>query len=174
MPRAGIALIAVALIGADDSSCSTETKDKPEGGGAKKGQKAKLGDAITLEGTDNKMRVTVSRVTDPLPAGEFDQAESGNRFVGVQMVLANVGAKTYRDAPSNGAKIVTASDEQADPTILTGGPCSGSFASDTTIAVGAKRTGCIPFEVPQGHKLKTFQFALDSGFGPQSGEWRLR
>jgi hypothetical protein len=39
---------------------------------------------------------------------------------------------------------------------------------------GARRQGCIPFEVPEGRKAKQFQFTLDSGFGPQAGEWSLR
>jgi hypothetical protein len=28
-------------------------------------------------------------------------------------------------------------------------------------------------QVPKGAKLRTFQFTLESGFGPETGEWIL-
>ena len=144
-----------------------------KGEGKAKSPKARVGQAVTLEGTDTKMRVTPVSVKS-VSGGEIDTATSGKRYVGVQLRLKNVGQKTYQDSPSNGAKLITRSGEQADPTILTGGFCSGSFTSDTNIASGASRQGCIPFEVPKGQKLATFQFGLDSGFGPQTGEWRIK
>jgi len=139
-------------------------------GGAKK---ASVGDSITLDGTTNRMQVTVLKVLDPAPGGQYDQPQNGHRYVGVQVALKNVGTNTYSDAPGNGAKVITASDEQADTTLLEGGPCSGGFSTDARISPGSRLQGCIPFEVPSAARLKTFQLSLDSGFGPQSGEWHL-
>ena len=179
-----ICVVSFALLSMGASSCSTETKstaDKPSSGGSSDGgdsggsTTAKLGDTITLEGTDTKMAVTVDRVLDPLSVGQFDQPmNKGNRFVGVAMELRNVGDKTYNDSPSNGATLIVSGDQQADATIVSGGECGGSFASSATIAPGSRRVGCIPFEVPGNTQPRTFQFALDSGFGPQSGEWTLK
>lgn len=143
------------------------------GGGSSGAKKASVGDSITLDGSTNKMQVTVLKVLDPAPAGQYDQPTSGHRYVGVQVALRNVGSDTYSDAPGNGAKIITTSDEQADTALLEGGPCSSGFSSDVKISPGSRLQGCIPFEVPKGAKPKTFQFSLDSGFGPQSGEWHL-
>jgi hypothetical protein len=109
-----------------------------------------------------------------MAGGEFDSPDGHNRYVGVKVALKNVGSTQYDDSPSNGAVLIYGSDEQADTTLLTGGPCSGSFASSAKIAPGARRQGCIPFEVSGHKKVKTFQFTLDSGFGPQAGEWSLR
>jgi len=156
-------------------SCSTETVDDPDSGGEGKSKspKARIGQTVTLKGTDTKMRVTPLSVK-PVSGGELDTPASGKRYVGVKLRLRNVGETTYDDAPSNGAKLLTRSGEQADPTIVTGGPCAGSFDSDTTISAGGSRQGCLPFEVPKGAKLVGFQFGLDSGFGPQTGEWRVK
>lgn len=134
-------------------------------------QIAGVGDALTLKGYDVTMRVVVLDVTDPLAGGEYDEPDG--RFVGVKVKLTNVGDTAYSDSPSNGATLITRGDEQADPTLLTGGDCSGSFSSSAKIAPGASRVGCIPFEVAAGKRIKTFQFTLNSGFGDETGEWRV-
>lgn len=152
---------------------SSDGAEADDGGGAPK--VANVGDSLTLEGaSDERMQVTVQKVLDPAPAGEFDEPSKGMRYVGVQVALKNVGDAQYDDSPSNGAVLLTANDEQAQSAIVIEGPCAGSFGSSAKIAPGARQQGCIPFEVPNGAKLKTFQFTLSSGFGPQAGEWRLR
>src|SRR5689334_16740973 len=114
------------------SSCGTTTKDQPDkssSSGSAKSPRASLGDAITLKGSDTRMKVTVTRVIDPLPAPEFQEPDHGKRYVGVEVKLRNVGTTTYDDSPSNGATLITSGDRQADSTLLEGGECSAEFAS---------------------------------------------
>jgi len=173
---AGAVALAAVFAGAE-GDCSTSTKDAPEADseGEGKNPRAKLGDTITLKGTNVEMKVKPTKVYKQLSVGEFDEPQdSGNRFVGVEVQLTNVGQETYDDSPSNGAVVITSGDEQGASTIVSGGPCAGQFASSAKISPGSKRKGCIPFEVPKGKKVKTFQFSLDSGFGPESGEWSVR
>lgn len=169
--RLVIGLSLVGLLAGAQQDCATTTKSS----GDQSSKHAKIGDTITLAGSDDKMKmkVKVLRVRSPLTVGDYDEPTKGNRFIGVDIALTNVGKGTYDDAPSNGAKVITSKDEQGDSTIVSQGPCSGGLASDVKIAPGSRRQGCIPFEVPKG-KLKTFQLSLDSGFGPESGEWSLR
>jgi hypothetical protein len=182
MRTAVIAALAVALAGTTmgASSCDTSTTSKPDqpgssgGDGPSKSPQAHLGDSITLKGTDTKMKVTVTRVIDPVHVGEFDQPSKGRRFIGIQIKLRNVGSKTYKDSPSNGAKLITTGDQQADTALITSGDCSSTFGSDATISPGSQQQGCIGFEVKKGAQPKRFQFGLDSGFGPQTGEWSVR
>ncbi len=51
-------VLALPLMGQDDSACSTETVDEPDkpgqGGGEERRPKAQLGDSLTLEGTDRQ------------------------------------------------------------------------------------------------------------------------
>jgi hypothetical protein len=106
--------------------------------------------------------------------GEFDTVTAGKRRVGIKVALRNVGTATYNDAPGNSGKVLTTADEQGQQVTISGGECESGFDSSVTISPGSRQQGCIPFEIPKGAELKTFQFTLDSGFGPQTGEWSLR
>lgn len=163
VPIAGIIVVA---------GCgTTTTKDT-----AANGKKAKLGDPLTLEGFEGvRMAVTPTKVIDPLQVGQFDSTvKKGSRFVGVNVVLKNVSKATYSDSPSNGARIITANNQQADSTFVSGGPCAEGFSAQTTISPKSTVQGCIPFEVPGNQPVKKLQFTLESGFGPEAGEWIIK
>jgi hypothetical protein len=160
------AATATATAGAQQPDPSATPTPKPK--------KAGIGDSITLAGSDAKISVKLLGIRDPLSAGDYDQPDSGKRYVGIMIEMANVGTTTYKDSPGNGATIIYGNDEQASNTLVVGGPCAGSFANDVRIAPGAKRRGCIPFELPKSRKAKMLQFALDSGFADEDGEWVLR
>ncbi len=52
-----------------------------------------MGDTLTLTGNGGEsMAVTVDGVMDPLQVGPDDQADSGQRFVGIQITLKNIGS----------------------------------------------------------------------------------
>ncbi len=179
--RTALALIAFALATQGASSCANTTVSTPSspgesgsGSGAQGAPKtARVGDTLTLQGTHNTMKVTVLRVF-PTSGGQIDTPAAGTHYVGVQLRIRNVGSQTYSDAPSNGAHIISSTDEQANSTILGGGECSGGISSSVSIAPGGARAGCIPFEVKNDQRAKQFQLGLDSGFGPQTGQWTLR
>jgi hypothetical protein len=161
-----------ALLGAGADGCSTETKTTADGGTG--GGAARLGDPITLEGADTKMVVTASNIADPADVGPYDESlEEGSRFVAVDFQLKNVGETTYDDSPSNGAVLITRDGRQAQSSLVSGGACGDGFYASATISAGANRRGCIVFEVPGDAKVGTVQFTLDSGFGPQAGEWKV-
>jgi hypothetical protein len=133
-----------------------------------------VGDTLTLSGNGGEsLAVTVDGVMDPLVVGSYDQADSGQRFVGVQITLKNVGSSVYSDSPSNGATLLSDRNEQAQRQIVTGGPCGNGFQSSVNIAPGDTQQGCLPFEMPSGQNPHTFQFTLDSGFANQTGQWSL-
>ncbi len=158
------------IVGA--AGCGTTTTKNT----AANGKKAKLGDPLTLEGFEGvEMTVTPTKVIDPLQVGQFDSpVKKGSRFVGVNVVLKNVSKSTYSDSPSNGARIITANNQQADSTFVSGGPCAEGFSAQTTISPKSTVQGCIPFEVPGSQPVKKFQFTLESGFGPEAGEWIIK
>jgi hypothetical protein len=136
---------------------------------------ARAGDTLELKGNGGEaMAVTVDVVMDPLQVGPDDQPDVGQRFVGVQITLRNVGTVAYSDSPSNGATLLSNIDEQAKGEIVSGGPCGNDFQSSANVAPGDTQEGCIPFELPSGQTPKTFQFTLNSGFADQTGQWSLR
>jgi hypothetical protein len=119
------------------------------------------------------MAVTSDQVLDPLTVGPDDQADSGQRFVGVWITLKNVGTTAYSDSPSNGATLLSTGGEQANSAIVSGGPCGSGFGSAAKIAPGEGERGCLAFQMPVDQRLGEFQFTLSSGFADQTGEWTL-
>jgi hypothetical protein len=137
-------------------------------------RQAAIGETLKLRGSGGlTVDVTVDAVLDPLSVGQYDQADAGQRFIGVQVTLQNVGSVPYSDSPSNGATLLSRSDEQATSEIVTGGPCGNGFQSSAKIAPGDTQQGCLPFELPVNETAGTFQFTLDSGFADQTGQWSL-
>jgi hypothetical protein len=126
-------------------------------------------------GTDDALviAVTVTKVLDPGKATEFFPPAKGNRFVAVQIKLENTGSATYDDSPANGAVLLDTVQQSYDPDFSDVKDCP-SFASGVArIAPGSSRLGCITFQVSKSTKVAGFQFTLDSGFGPETGEWML-
>ncbi|MFF4617346.1 DUF4352 domain-containing protein [Nonomuraea jabiensis] len=136
---------------------------------------ATVGGSITLEGTDPALKVTVTlnQVFNPAtPAEDYMKPKTGIKLVALQVTLANVGQAVYSDAPTNGATLIDGEGQQYRSTfydVREGQDLNGS----ATIAVGDSRKGMIVFEVPESAKLARLQFALNSGFARQKGEWTL-
>lgn len=135
---------------------------------------ARVGDTIELAGMSDgeKMAVTVVQVVDPAPAGEFFEPSQGNRYVAVQFQLENTGTAAYDDSPSNGAVVIDTAGQSFNSTIgdTTAGP---SFPGSVTIGPGDTGLGFITFEVPHGSQVSKVQFALNSGFADETGEWQV-
>jgi hypothetical protein len=159
------------VAGTTPASASTSAAQAQQ---ASQPQQAKVGSSLTLsESGGDSLAVTVDQVMDPLSVGSFDQATAGHRYVGVQITLKNVGSVPYSDSPSNGSTLLSNTNEQAQGTIVSGGPCGNDFQSSVKIAPGGSEQGCIPFELADGQSPETFQFTLDSGFANQTGQWSL-
>jgi len=89
----------------------------------------------------------------------------------VEIALTNVGSTVYNDSPSNGAALIDTADQQyTDTSFESKEPDIGS----PTIAPGDRRVGWLTFTVAKTARLKKIQLTLDSGFGPEAGEWLLR
>jgi hypothetical protein len=140
-------------------------------GGATK--TAGIGSAITLTGNDSgeQMSVTVTKViSDAAPSDQFNGAPDGDRLYAVQFRLADTGTAAYSDAPSNGAAVIDSAGQPYQSGLETVSGCQG-FGGTENIAAGESGLGCIVFEVPKAAKIAKVQFTLDSGFGPQTGQW---
>lgn len=134
-----------------------------------------IGTPITIRGSRTELEVRVTRLLDPAPSSPGDQTlRPGDRFVGVELVLRNIGAGTYAESPGEDSKLLLADGSQAEGVNLLGGPCGGRFSLHVSLRPGARARGCVPFEVGRGGRPDRFQFALDSGFGTEVGSWSLR
>jgi len=90
----------------------------------------------------------------------------------VQFRLRDTGSAAYSDAPSNGAAVVDSAGQSYQSALDTAAACQ-SFPGSENIAPGSSGLGCIVFEVPESAKIVAVQFTLDSGMGPQTGQWNV-
>ncbi|MER5635971.1 DUF4352 domain-containing protein [Kitasatospora sp. NPDC002227] len=179
---AGLVTLGATACGPTDSSVSTTAKTSAaapaKSSAAKsdaKGSAAKLGDTIALKGSEagTTADVTVVKLADNAEgADEFTKPADGKRFVAVQFRIKATGAKGYNDAPQNSAKLIDAQGQAYGAGVedTKAGP---AFQVPATIASGESALGFVTFEVPADAKLAKVQFALDSGFAQQTGQWAL-
>ncbi len=179
-PRLVCAIATLALTGCGGGEKSASTGGgatataTASGGGKDEGPtKAALGEEATLTGLNGDMKVRVTKLVDPLPNPATERPKAGRRFVGVQVTLTNVGKEPYRDAPLNGSTLVTDLPKAANPTILIGGRCTSKLGTKLRMPAGTEKRLCLPFQVKKKAKISAFRFRLNSGFGPETGEWAV-
>ncbi|TYB63871.1 DUF4352 domain-containing protein [Nonomuraea sp. PA05] len=133
------------------------------------------GGTVTLKGMEagSKMAVTLNRAwSEARPTQDSVQPKPGNRLMAVQLTLTNKGRVTYKDAPMNGAVVID-SEGQQYPFSIAYVEQGQQFHWATTIDPGDSRKGLVVFEVPEGARMTTLQFTLNSGYADQHGEWKL-
>jgi hypothetical protein len=153
-----------------------EKKADEDTNAAEKKTDAKVGDTLTLKGMEDgeQLDVTLKKWLDPAKgADEFNVPQDGKKWVAGQFELVNTGSKVYSDAPSNGAKVADSQGQRFDSWFgeVAAGP---AMSSDVSLPKGEKALGWIVFEVPKDSKVVTVQFAMNSGFSDQTGQWSLK
>lgn len=136
---------------------------------------AEVGDTVDLTGNldGEGLAVTLVKLVDPAGAkNQYATPEAGTRFVAVQFRLKNTGTAVYKDSPSNGAKIVDTQGQQFSPSYndTSAGP---GFPGSVTVAPGDTGLGFLTFEVPKASKIAKVQFAMNSGFSSNTGQWTV-
>ncbi|MDA5281630.1 DUF4352 domain-containing protein [Streptomyces sp. Isolate_45] len=136
---------------------------------------AAVGATLDIRGlTDGEgLAVTLVKVVDPARTGNpYSAPDAGSRLVAVQFRLKNTGTAVYQDSPSNGAKVVDEQGQQFGSAYqdTTAGP---GFPGSITVAPGDTGLGFITFEVPKASRVTMVQFAMNSGFSPNTGQWRV-
>lgn len=136
---------------------------------------AAVGDTLDLTGLEDgeQLAVTVVKVVDPASAeNEYATPDAGKRFVAVQFRLKNTGTAVYDDSPTNGARLVDTQGQQFDSAYedTAAGP---GFPGSVAVAPSDTALGFITFEVPTASKVAKVQFAMNSGFSGNTGQWTV-
>jgi hypothetical protein len=135
--------------------------------------KARIGSAITLAGmySGEQVSVTVTKVIAAASPGDQDSAPpAGDRLYAVQFRLDDTGTTVYSDDPGDGATVVDSAGQSYQSSPSTAAGCL-AFPPTEVIGAGDAGLGCVVFAVPTAAKIVAVQFALDSGVGPQTGQW---
>ena len=167
---AWFASAAVVAFAAGWAGLALHSGSTPAVGGTKT---AAVGSAINLAGSfsGQQMTVTVVRVIASARRGEIDVAPAGDRLYAVQFRLADTGSAPYSDAPTNGAVVTDSSGQSYRASGIDEAAGCRSFPAVEHLAHGSSGLGWIVFEVPEKAKISQVQFTLDSGMGPQTGQW---
>ncbi|MCY0933870.1 DUF4352 domain-containing protein [Streptomyces sp. H34-S4] len=157
----------------NSSAASVPSERTPSSGS--RADSAAVGDTLDLTGLKNgeALAVTVVKVVDPARAdNEFSTPDAGKRFVAVQFRLKNTGRVIYSDSPANGARLVDTQGQQFGTAYedTTAGP---GFPGSVIIAPGDTGLGFITFEVPNSSRIFKVQFAMNSGFSGNTGQWEV-
>ena len=161
---------------AGTSKAAEKTPEKKETEGAPAKKAAAVGDTLTLKGIEDGEQLDVT-LKKWLPAAEgaseFDTPQDGKRWAAAQFELVNTGAKVYADSPQNGAKAADSQGQRFDSWFgeIKAGP---GMSSDVSLPKGEKALGWIVFEVPKDSKIVSVQFAMNSGFSNQTGQWSVK
>ncbi|MFF1452790.1 DUF4352 domain-containing protein [Streptomyces sp. NPDC058274] len=141
-------------------------------GGASDG---KVGDTVRLTGfkKGEALDVTVIKVVDPARAEDaYLVPSAGKHLAAVQFRLKNTGTALYKDSPSNGATVVDKQGQRFNSSLFPT-RAGAEFPATVTVRPGGTALGFISFEVPNGTKIVAVQFAMDSGFADDVGEWSV-
>ncbi|THA44489.1 DUF4352 domain-containing protein [Streptomyces sp. A1136] len=138
-------------------------------------QKAAIGSTLTLKGNTKgeQLAVTIKKWADPAtPADDFMKPDEGKRWVAAQVEVTNTGTAVYDDTPGNGMQVADADGQrfQSSFTETTAGP---QMPGTVKLPAGDKALGWVTFEVPKDSKVVTIQFAMNSGFATQTGQWTV-
>lgn len=176
---AGLIVVVIAVSVAASGGHSVRTTGSAPGAGAQGGAAPKtagIGSAITLSGnaSGEQMAVTVTKViASARPGDAFTSAPARDRLYAVQFRLRDTGSAAYSDAPSNGAAVTDSAGQSYQAGLADTAAGCQAFPATENIAPGASGLGCIVFEVPKSAKITQVQFTLDSGFGPDTGQWNV-
>ena len=143
-------------------------------------RRVSVGDAVVLTGVDDangtgtlRMAVKVKNVVSTaIGRGAFEKPRRGERFAAVRFVFKNIGVTAYHDSPTFGAKVIDSAGHGYDPTVATVSAGPG-FPRVMSLALGQVRSGYIVFAVPRAAKIVSVRYALNAGYAPDLGEWRV-
>lgn len=133
---------------------------------------AGVGQAVKLHGQlpGEVWKVKIVRVVKPLGgSGYSDTRAPSERWVGVVLRITNVGTTRISDHLFNDSRIVLTSHREFEPEYNDG------WCNDTTFAISPGNWDrlCVAFLLRRGVGLRSFQFTPDSGYGDDTGVWRL-
>lgn len=142
----------------------------------KKPETAAVGDTLTLKGIEDgeQLDVTLKKwLPTAKPGTEYDVPQDGKRWAAAQFELVNTGSKVYADSPPNGAQVADSEGQRFNSWFgeISAGP---AMSSDVSLPKGDKALGWIVFEVPKDSKIVSVQFAMNSGFSDQTGQWSVK
>ena len=185
---AALCALGVASCGSTgDSAKSTSTASKPATppptksapAPTPKPKLAPLGTTFTVQAGSGsgpnrpttQLKVRATRLINRINGNFFQRGalQRGNRFVGVQLSLTNVGRGPWSGSPGDLSTLITSTDTQAAHG-NSAGSCGAPFAEKAELSPGERQRGCVVFIVGRGEQPKIVQFSPNAPTTPPA-EW---
>jgi hypothetical protein len=164
-----------ARVAASGSNSNQSNEDAPVPMPPTGTQTTQVGRAMTLAGLSagEQVSVTVTKVYNyAQPADQYNEPTAGEKLFAVALRFKNTGSSEYSDSPGNSVTIYDSNGGSYQTDFYDAIECS-SFQPTINVQVGSSSVGCVVFDVPNDAKITKVQVILDSGYGPQTGEWKI-
>ncbi|MER7813647.1 hypothetical protein ABZ714_30665 [Streptomyces sp. NPDC006798] len=155
-----------------DTSSGQETPTEKAESPAAPEKPSVIGDTITIRGTEpgQQVALTLKKITDPAKSSEdVFGPEKGQRWVGIQMEIANTGTVAIEATPKN--QLADADGQRYAGVIadITAGP---AMPFTVKLPPGDKALGWQTIELPANAKLASFTFEVIDG-ADRIAHWKL-
>jgi hypothetical protein len=166
--RLALALIAGSLVLAgcgEAPSIATKHQANPSG---------TVGSTLAVSNSSgSKLDVTVEKLIEPASgANQYAKPAAGKAFVGVKLLVKNIGTNSYQNNANNETTIVlsTGKASVADYNPLAG--CGNFDNGQISLSSGASKTGCVTFQVNSGQKVVAVRYG-NTVFPGTTAEWSV-
>ncbi|MCU1488616.1 MAG: hypothetical protein JWM85_21 [Acidimicrobiaceae bacterium] len=113
----------------------------------------------------NVLAVTVTQVIDPASGvDQYTTPNSGDRFVAVDMNLANQSQATISDDANSDTTVIGTDNQAYTADFNSVSQCTNFSNGEFTMLQGGAESGCVVFQLPNGVNVKAVQFSFDSTF----------
>lgn len=131
---------------------------------------AHVGSTVAVKGDNEDLNVQLAALMDPAPGSdEFTTPDPGKRFIGVKLVIADVGSKAVQDDANNDVSVVGSDNQTYSPDFADLAGCTNFNSGTFTLAPGATSTGCVTFDLPS--TVKVVKVAFSPPFSGNVSEW---
>lgn len=127
-----------------------------------------------VAGVSGREQVTLDRVIDPAHLTGSRAPAAGERAVGVELTMTDLGPGPLLDDLSNDVTVVTTNRHTYQPGTGQAQGCPRLLGGSYQLVDGGSARGCAIFELPQGAKLARVVFTPLGGVtGSALRQWQL-
>jgi hypothetical protein len=125
----------------------------------------KIGDGFSMQDeSGDKIDVTLVQVIDPAqPDNDFDAASAGDRLVGIEIAVKNVGASNYSDDMNSDVTVIGSDSQDQSQAFTSLAGCTNFDSGAVNLPPQQSVTGCVAFSVPTNISISKIEFGLTLG-----------
>lgn len=137
-------------------------------------QRATLGQPLRVRSEEGDVVLRATRVRPRLRRNRYSRLPRGQKLVGVDLEVRNVGSAVFAPPLTAIARVVDTRGGQGGYATLIEGPCGTGFALNLTLTPGTTEEGCVPFAIDEDAAPARLQVRFGYGDEQVIAEFDLR